>query len=65
MNTTNASIYLYVQYKDVPYRVLKADGDLIVLPRRYAEELRQLPPSRLSSLDAQFEVCYGTVDVGS
>jgi hypothetical protein len=36
--------------------VLKADGDLIVLSTKYAEELRQLPSSTLNALEATFSV---------
>ena len=46
-----------IKYNNVPFRVLKADGDLIVLPARYIEELRNHPPAVLSSLDAQSNVC--------
>lgn len=37
--------------------MLKTDGDLIVLPARYIDELRNHPPAQLSSLDAQYNVC--------
>ena len=37
--------------------MLKTDGDLVVLPARYIDELRNHPPAQLSSLDAQYNVC--------
>ncbi|OQD88229.1 hypothetical protein PENANT_c004G01923 [Penicillium antarcticum] len=46
----------YHKYKDTPYRMLTADGEVIVLPTKYQEELRKLGPSKLSSLHAQYEV---------
>ncbi|KAI9933238.1 hypothetical protein MW887_007711 [Aspergillus wentii] len=51
--------YGYGKYKNQPFRLLKADGDLIVLPIEYVDELRNLPPSKLSSLDAQYENVLG------
>ncbi|RDW93076.1 cytochrome P450 [Aspergillus mulundensis] len=48
----------YKKYKDVPFRVRKVDADLIVLPVKYLDEIRPLPHTRLSLLDAQFgSVC--------
>lgn len=41
--------------------MLTADGEVIVLPVKYLDELRNLPPSVVSSLDAQFEVSYITI----
>ncbi|KAJ5182992.1 hypothetical protein N7492_000608 [Penicillium capsulatum] len=46
----------YAKYRDSPFRILTGEGELVVLPVKYVEELRYLPPSRISSLDAQFEV---------
>jgi cytochrome P450 monooxygenase len=46
----------YKQYKDCPFRMLTADGEVVVLPVKYTEELRKLPASIISSLDAQYEV---------
>jgi len=46
----------YKQYKDRPFRMLTADGEVVVLPVKYMEELRNLPTSIISSLDAQYEV---------
>lgn len=46
----------YNQYKYCPFRMLTADGEVVVLPVKYMEELRQLPASVISSLDAQYEV---------
>lgn len=48
--------YGYDKYKDMPFRVLRPDNDLIVLPRRYLEEIRQMPSSQASLIDAQFNV---------
>ncbi|KAJ5104629.1 hypothetical protein NUU61_001976 [Penicillium alfredii] len=45
----------YEKYKDTPFRMLTADGALTVLPVKYLDELRNLPPSVISSLDAQYE----------
>jgi hypothetical protein len=36
--------------------MLTGDGEIVVLPIKYVEELKHLPPSIISSLDAQFEV---------
>ncbi|PKY06745.1 cytochrome P450 [Aspergillus campestris IBT 28561] len=44
----------YRQYKSRAYKILKPDGDLVVLSTRYAEELRQLPSSSLNALEATF-----------
>lgn len=38
--------------------MLTGDGEIVVLPIKYVEELRHLPPSVISSLDAQFEVRF-------
>ncbi|OOQ86347.1 putative cytochrome P450 [Penicillium brasilianum] len=35
-------------------KILKPDGDLVVLSTKYAEELRQLPASTLNALEATF-----------
>ncbi|KAH2375465.1 hypothetical protein KXV98_006616 [Aspergillus fumigatus] len=51
--------YGYEKYRDQPYRILKADGDLLVLPPKYLPEIRHLPPSKLSGVDAQFENILG------
>lgn len=44
------------QYKDTAYRLLRLDSELIVLPTKYANELKNLPASKLSALDATFTV---------
>ncbi|KAE8138186.1 cytochrome P450 [Aspergillus pseudotamarii] len=44
----------YRQYKDRAFRLLKPDGDIIVLPNKYVEELRQLPLTTLNALEAVF-----------
>ncbi|KAL4755995.1 cytochrome P450 [Aspergillus foveolatus] len=44
----------YKQNNAQGYKVLKADGDLVVLPTKYAEELRQLPSTALNALEATF-----------
>ncbi|KAJ5832013.1 hypothetical protein N7474_000324 [Penicillium riverlandense] len=49
----------YKQYKDCAFRMLTADGEVVVLPVKYTEELRKLPPSTISSLDAQYENALG------
>ncbi|OCK81414.1 cytochrome P450 [Lepidopterella palustris CBS 459.81] len=45
----------YKKYKDLPYRILKPDGDLIVIPSKYCEELRALPDTKLNALEATFK----------
>ncbi|GAB1199975.1 hypothetical protein APSETT444_009335 [Aspergillus pseudonomiae] len=45
----------YRQYKDRAFRLLKPDGDIIVLSNKYVEELRQLPLTTLNALEAVFE----------
>lgn len=37
--------------------MLTGDGEVVVLPAKYIDELKHLPPSIVSSLDAQYEVC--------
>ncbi|KAJ5795187.1 hypothetical protein N7457_001786 [Penicillium paradoxum] len=49
----------YHKYKDTPFRILTGDGEVIVLPVKYQHELRHLPPSKLSSLHAQYENALG------
>ncbi|CAI7651850.1 unnamed protein product [Penicillium glandicola] len=49
----------YKRYKDSPFRLLTGDGEIIVLPVKYQSELRHLPPSKLSSLHAQYENALG------
>ncbi|KAL2825998.1 cytochrome P450 [Aspergillus cavernicola] len=49
----------YRKYKDVPFRILKVDADLIVLPARYLPEIRQFSHNTLSLLDAQFDSVCG------
>ncbi|KGO43415.1 Cytochrome P450 [Penicillium expansum] len=49
----------YEKYKDSPFRLLTGDGEVIILPVKYQEELRHLPPSKLSSLHAQYENALG------
>ncbi|KAE8150191.1 cytochrome P450 [Aspergillus avenaceus] len=44
----------YMRYPDKPFRILKLDGDLVVLPRKYLDELKSLHPSQASLLDARF-----------
>ncbi|KAJ5689253.1 hypothetical protein N7462_003645 [Penicillium macrosclerotiorum] len=49
----------YAQYKDTPFRMLTGDGEVVVLPIKYVDELKHRPPSSISSLDAQFENALG------
>ncbi|KAF7716423.1 Cytochrome P450 monooxygenase [Penicillium ucsense] len=49
----------YQKYKNEPFRLLTGDGELLVLPIRYSEELKHLPPAILNSLDAQYENALG------
>ncbi|KAJ5165495.1 Small-subunit processome Utp12 [Penicillium coprophilum] len=49
----------YKKYRDSPFRLLTSDGEVIVLPVKYQDELRHLPPSKLSSLHAQYENALG------
>ncbi|EAW14794.1 cytochrome P450 [Aspergillus clavatus NRRL 1] len=49
----------YDKCKNGPYRIIKADGDLVILPAKYLAEIRHIPPSRLSGVDAQFENILG------
>ncbi|KAJ5517867.1 Cytochrome P450 [Penicillium expansum] len=53
----------YEKYKDSPFRLLTGDGEVIILPVKYQEELRHLPPSKLSSLHAQYEVIHMSLSV--
>ncbi|KAJ5573750.1 uncharacterized protein N7459_008177 [Penicillium hispanicum] len=49
----------YEKYRNSPFRVLTGDGEIVVLPVKYLEELRHLPPAIISSLDAQYENALG------
>ncbi|KAJ5919975.1 hypothetical protein N7454_009810 [Penicillium verhagenii] len=49
----------YKKYTHQPFRVLTGDGEIVVLPVKYLAELRHLPPSVISSLDAQYENALG------
>ncbi|KAL2846134.1 cytochrome P450 [Aspergillus pseudoustus] len=51
--------YGYSKYKDKPFRILKVDGDMIVLPAKYLPEIRLLPHTKISLLDAQFNSVCG------
>lgn len=44
----------------MPYRVRKVDADIIVLPAKYLPHVRQIPHTKLSLLDAQFDVSFTT-----
>lgn len=39
----------YLKFKDSVWRVTSTDGEVLVLPLRYAEELRELPEDVVSS----------------
>ncbi|PWY79673.1 putative cytochrome P450 monooxygenase SirB-like protein [Aspergillus heteromorphus CBS 117.55] len=56
----------YDKYKNLPFRILKPDGDLIVLPARYLDEVRQMSPKKLGLVDNEFKNVLGecTVDSG-
>lgn len=45
-----------MQYREAPFRMLTGDGEVVVLPAKYLGELKHLPPSTISSLEAQYEV---------
>lgn len=51
-----------IKYKGTPFRMLTGDGEVVVLPAKYIDELKHLAPSILSSLDAQYEVCVFALD---
>ncbi|KAJ5906643.1 uncharacterized protein N7473_003559 [Penicillium subrubescens] len=51
--------WAYENFKNDPFRMLTGDGEIVVLPIKYVEELKHLPPSIISSLDAQFENALG------
>ncbi|KAL3462588.1 cytochrome P450 [Aspergillus heterothallicus] len=51
--------YGYNKYNDRPFRILKVDADMIVLPAKYLPEIRYLPLSQISLLDAQFNSVCG------
>ncbi|KAJ5146395.1 uncharacterized protein N7515_000959 [Penicillium bovifimosum] len=46
----------YEKYKDSPFRILTGDGEVIVLPVKYQDQLRSLDSSKISSLHAQYKV---------
>ncbi|KAL4886235.1 cytochrome P450 [Aspergillus karnatakaensis] len=43
----------YKQYKNVPFRILKIDADVIVLPARYLPYIRTLGEHQISLIEAQ------------
>ncbi|KAL3478373.1 cytochrome P450 [Aspergillus californicus] len=49
----------YKKYKDVPFYILKPDADMIVLPAKYLKEIRSLPGTTISLIDAQFDSICG------
>ncbi|KAF9891035.1 hypothetical protein FE257_005294 [Aspergillus nanangensis] len=51
--------YGYDTYKDRPFWVLRPDSDLLVLPRRYLEEIRQISSVKMSPLEAQYNNILG------
>ncbi|KAJ0417693.1 cytochrome P450 [Aspergillus carlsbadensis] len=51
--------YGYSKYKNKPFRILKVDADMIVLPAKYLPEIRYLPHTKISLLDAQFNSVCG------
>ncbi|KAH8897620.1 P450 monooxygenase [Thozetella sp. PMI_491] len=53
--------YGYRKYGNQPFRLLKMDMDLIVLPLRYASELRAVTSDKLDPLTASFDDNAGDV----
>nr|UGT01479.1 P450 monooxygenase [Claviceps capensis] len=51
----------YRQHKNQPFRLLKMDMDLIVIPLKYANELRAVTSDKLDSLTASFDDNAGKV----
>ncbi|KAG6283475.1 hypothetical protein E4U48_000069 [Claviceps purpurea] len=51
----------YRQHKNQPFRLLKMDMDLIVIPLKYANELRAITSDKLDSLTASFDDNAGKV----
>nr|BAM84050.1 cytochrome P450 monooxygenase [Tolypocladium album] len=45
----------YRKYKDRPFRLLKMDMDLVVIPLKYATELRAITSDKLDPLTASFD----------
>ncbi|KJZ71110.1 hypothetical protein HIM_09529 [Hirsutella minnesotensis 3608] len=45
----------YRKYKDRPFRLLKMDMDLVVIPLKYASELRAVTSDKLDPLTASFD----------
>ncbi|PWY86465.1 putative cytochrome P450 monooxygenase [Aspergillus sclerotioniger CBS 115572] len=45
----------YEKYKDRPFRILKPNGDLIVLPAKYLKEIHRIPPQKLNPVDTDFK----------
>ena len=44
------------QFKDRPFVVKRYDVDITVMPNRHLEELRLIPPTKLSGVRAQVAV---------
>ncbi|PYI07986.1 putative cytochrome P450 monooxygenase [Aspergillus sclerotiicarbonarius CBS 121057] len=47
--------YGYEKYKDRPFRILKPNGDLIVLPAKYLKEIHRIPSKNLDPVNAEFK----------
>ncbi|PHH78827.1 hypothetical protein CDD80_6198 [Ophiocordyceps camponoti-rufipedis] len=45
----------YTKHKNVPFRLLKMDMDLVVIPLKYAAELRAVTSDKLDPLTASFD----------
>ncbi|KYK60565.1 hypothetical protein DCS_01702 [Drechmeria coniospora] len=54
----------YSKWKDSMYKICRQDGDLVVLSRKYVDELKSLPAERLSAIDGlNFGGRYSGIDI--
>ncbi|KAH8434542.1 cytochrome P450 [Aspergillus melleus] len=51
--------YGYTHFAGKPFQILKPDGDLIILPDKYMDEIKVLPPNKISLLHAQHRNVLG------
>ncbi|KNG90233.1 cytochrome P450 monooxygenase [Aspergillus nomiae NRRL 13137] len=49
----------YKKYKSKPFRILKLDGDLVILPQRYLEELGDVHSRQASLVGAKYKNILG------
>lgn len=54
----NKTLLTNLKYKDSLFRLARNDGDVLVIPYKYSEELRNLPEEKLSATKALLVVSW-------